>query len=197
MTTPFHLFLLRVSVHTQATSVCPQTGGRGVLRLPSAGGEGTPGSPHQKRGGRRGGKSQRPSRWRQASGSQQQLCRRRLSPWGKISSQHWQNDRSLPKMQKKVSNWSYCVSLFLNQVARKIKLSGHQLCLLVLDGEEYELAVSRGQDLQSLARVHKSEGCKAPRLCHITRDPVSGLGINFTPVEGNTACGNHKCKVPD
>ncbi|XP_035522209.1 PDZ domain containing 3b isoform X1 [Morone saxatilis] len=70
------------------------------------------------------------------------------------------------------------------EVARKIKISGHQLCLLVLDGEEYEQAVSRGQDLRGRARAHKGEGCKPPRLCHITRDPVSGLGINFTPVEG-------------
>ncbi|XP_028451927.1 NHERF family PDZ scaffold protein 4b isoform X2 [Perca flavescens] len=71
-----------------------------------------------------------------------------------------------------------------NEVARKIKLSGHQLCLLVLDGEEYEQAVSRGEDLRGLARAHTGEGCKAPRLCHISKDPVSGLGINFTPLEG-------------
>ncbi|XP_070773807.1 NHERF family PDZ scaffold protein 4b [Enoplosus armatus] len=70
------------------------------------------------------------------------------------------------------------------EVASKIKLSGHQLCLLVLDGEEYEQAVSRGQDLRGLARAHKGAGCKPPRLCYVTRDPVSGLGINFTPVEG-------------
>ncbi|KAF0038060.1 hypothetical protein F2P81_008544 [Scophthalmus maximus] len=66
----------------------------------------------------------------------------------------------------------------------EIKLSGHQLCLLVLDGDEYEQAVSRGQDLRGMARAHKDKGCKPPRLCHITRDPASGLGINFTPVEG-------------
>ncbi|XP_029303777.1 NHERF family PDZ scaffold protein 4b [Cottoperca gobio] len=70
------------------------------------------------------------------------------------------------------------------EVARKIKLSGHQLCLLVLDGGEYEQAMSRGEDLQSLAKAHKGEGCKPPRLCHITKDPASDLGINFTPVEG-------------
>ncbi|XP_070699661.1 NHERF family PDZ scaffold protein 4b isoform X2 [Pempheris klunzingeri] len=70
------------------------------------------------------------------------------------------------------------------EVARKIKLSGNQLCLLVLGGEEYEQAVSQGQDIRDLARATKGEGCKPPRLCHITRDPVSGLGINFTPVEG-------------
>ncbi|XP_071317417.1 NHERF family PDZ scaffold protein 4b isoform X2 [Trachinotus anak] len=70
------------------------------------------------------------------------------------------------------------------EVARKIKLSGHQLCLLVLNGEEYEQTASRGQDLRDLVKAHKGESCKPPRLCHITRDPVSGLGINFTPVEG-------------
>ncbi|XP_056140321.1 NHERF family PDZ scaffold protein 4b [Lampris incognitus] len=71
------------------------------------------------------------------------------------------------------------------EVARHIRLSGHQLCLLVMDGEEYEPAVSQGQDLQALIRTHrKAENCKPPRLCHITRDPASGLGISFTPVEG-------------
>lgn len=80
----------------------------------------------------------------------------------------------------------------MNKVARKIKRSGHQLCLLVLDGEEYEQAVLQGQDLRGLTRAHKGEGCKPPRLCHITRDPVSGLGINFTPMEGKTYSGNHK-----
>lgn len=80
----------------------------------------------------------------------------------------------------------------MNQVARRIKLCGHQLCLLVLDGDEYEQVVCRGQDLRGLVRAHKGESCKPPRLYHITRDPVSGLGINFTPVEGNTTLGNHK-----
>ncbi|KAL6099136.1 nherf4 [Pungitius sinensis] len=70
------------------------------------------------------------------------------------------------------------------EVARKITLSGQQLCLLVLDGEQYEQALSRGHDLRSLSIAHKAEGCKPPRLCHITRDPASGLGITFTPVEG-------------
>ncbi|XP_019941122.1 NHERF family PDZ scaffold protein 4b isoform X2 [Paralichthys olivaceus] len=70
------------------------------------------------------------------------------------------------------------------EVSRKIKLSGHQLCLLVLNGEEYERVVSQGQDLRGLARAHKGEGCKPPRFCHITRDPASGLGISFLPVEG-------------
>ncbi|KAM8899881.1 NHERF family PDZ scaffold protein 4b [Spinachia spinachia] len=70
------------------------------------------------------------------------------------------------------------------EVARKITLSGQQLCLLVLDGEQYEQALSRGHILQGLIRAHKGEGFKPPRLCHITRDPASGLGITFTPVQG-------------
>ncbi|XP_068186411.1 NHERF family PDZ scaffold protein 4b isoform X2 [Antennarius striatus] len=70
------------------------------------------------------------------------------------------------------------------EVSRKIKLSGHQLCLLVLDGKEYEEALSKGRDLRGLVRIGKGEGCKPPRLCHISRDPVSGLGISFTPLEG-------------
>uniref|UniRef100_A0A3Q3LEG2 NHERF family PDZ scaffold protein 4b n=1 Tax=Mastacembelus armatus TaxID=205130 RepID=A0A3Q3LEG2_9TELE len=68
----------------------------------------------------------------------------------------------------------YVVDVPHAEVARKIRLSGHQLCLLVLDGDEYEQAVSQGQDLEGLVRAHKGEGCKPPRLCHITRDSVSG-----------------------
>uniref|UniRef100_A0A8C2ZYZ8 NHERF family PDZ scaffold protein 4b n=1 Tax=Cyclopterus lumpus TaxID=8103 RepID=A0A8C2ZYZ8_CYCLU len=64
------------------------------------------------------------------------------------------------------------------------EISGQQLCLLMLGGEQYEQAVSRGQDLRSLGQAHKGEGGKPPRLCHISRDPASSLGINFTPVEG-------------
>lgn len=80
-----------------------------------------------------------------------------------------------------------CVSLFLKKVAKKIALSGQQLCLLVLDGKEYEQAVSRGQDFCDLVRAHKGEGLKPPRLCHIAKNHVSGLGISFTPVEGNSS----------
>ncbi|XP_046876440.1 PDZ domain containing 3b isoform X2 [Hypomesus transpacificus] len=70
------------------------------------------------------------------------------------------------------------------EVARRILLSGNQLCLLVMDGEEYDQAVSQGLDLRSLARNHRGEDCQQPRMCHITRDTATGLGINFVPVEG-------------
>lgn len=71
-------------------------------------------------------------------------------------------------------------------MARRILLSGNQLCLLVMDGEEYDQAVSQGLDLRSLARNHRGEDCQQPRMCHITRDTATGLGINFVPVEGET-----------
>ncbi|CAJ1064613.1 PDZ domain containing 3b isoform X2 [Xyrichtys novacula] len=70
------------------------------------------------------------------------------------------------------------------EVAAMIRMVGNQLCLLVMDGKEYEQALSQGQDLRNLIRTHRGEGLKPPRLCHIKKDPVSGLGISFTPVEG-------------
>lgn len=70
------------------------------------------------------------------------------------------------------------------EVSKKMKLSGNQISLLVLSEEEYEQSKSKGLDLKNLATVNKGESCKPPRLCHITKDPVSGLGITFTAVEG-------------
>ncbi|XP_061608584.1 NHERF family PDZ scaffold protein 4b [Phyllopteryx taeniolatus] len=74
------------------------------------------------------------------------------------------------------------------EVARRIKRSGHHLCLLVLDDEAYEKAVAKGQDLRDLVKAYKSEHLKPPRLCHITRDPILGLGINFTPIGAEKGC---------
>lgn len=48
----------------------------------------------------------------------------------------------------------------MTKVTRKITQSGHQLCLLVLNEEEYERAVSQGQDLRDLAKANKGEDCK-------------------------------------
>lgn len=72
-------------------------------------------------------------------------------------------------------------------MARKIRQSGQQLCLLVLDGEACERALSQGVDLQSLARTHKGNDLKPPRLCHITKHPDSGLGVHFAPLEGKAS----------
>uniref|UniRef100_A0A3Q2YWW3 NHERF family PDZ scaffold protein 4b n=1 Tax=Hippocampus comes TaxID=109280 RepID=A0A3Q2YWW3_HIPCM len=67
------------------------------------------------------------------------------------------------------------------EVNQRIKLSGHHLCLLVLDGDAYEKATAKGHDLRDLVKAYKGEDLKPPRLCHITRDPVLGLGMKFTP----------------
>ncbi|XP_019750876.1 NHERF family PDZ scaffold protein 4b isoform X3 [Hippocampus comes] len=74
------------------------------------------------------------------------------------------------------------------EVARRIKLSGHHLCLLVLDGDAYEKATAKGHDLRDLVKAYKGEDLKPPRLCHITRDPVLGLGMKFTPVGAEKGC---------
>ncbi|XP_029029673.1 NHERF family PDZ scaffold protein 4b isoform X2 [Betta splendens] len=85
-------------------------------------------------------------------------------------------------------NNCYVVDIPYTEVTRKLTLSGHQLCLLVVDGKEYERAVSQGVNLRDVARAHKVEGFKPPRLCHISRNSASGLGISFMPVEGIKGC---------
>ncbi|XP_066504674.1 NHERF family PDZ scaffold protein 4b [Hoplias malabaricus] len=70
------------------------------------------------------------------------------------------------------------------KVVRMIQVNEPQLCLLVLDGEEYEKAVAQGVDLKELASAQRGASWKCPRLCHIPRDPVSGLGFSILPVEG-------------
>lgn len=59
---------------TQPKTVPSQPWGWGVLRLPSAGRAGTPGSHHPICGAQRGSSSQRPPRWRPTAGGQQLLC---------------------------------------------------------------------------------------------------------------------------
>uniref|UniRef100_A0A8C1TJA5 PDZ domain containing 3b n=1 Tax=Cyprinus carpio TaxID=7962 RepID=A0A8C1TJA5_CYPCA len=68
-------------------------------------------------------------------------------------------------------------------VARRIQVSGSQLCFLVLDEKAYKLAVSEGRDLRELAKASRGEGWRPPRLCHITRD-APGLGLNTQLLEG-------------
>ncbi|XP_022523387.2 PDZ domain containing 3b isoform X1 [Astyanax mexicanus] len=70
------------------------------------------------------------------------------------------------------------------EVARRIQESGSQLCMLVLDGEEYEQAVAQSQNLKELASAQRGGDWSPPRLCHITRDHVTGLGFSILPVEG-------------
>ncbi|KTG36980.1 hypothetical protein cypCar_00018217, partial [Cyprinus carpio] len=81
-------------------------------------------------------------------------------------------------------------------VARRIQVSGSQLCFLVLDEKAYKLAVSEGRDLRELAKASRGEGWRPPRLCHITRD-APGLGLNTQLLEGEKGkftvkkCSNH------
>ncbi|XP_045572194.1 NHERF family PDZ scaffold protein 4b [Salmo salar] len=104
---------------------------------------------------------------------------RHVTPWGVAERGGLRDgDRLLEVNEGFVDNMTH------PKVAMRIKLSGRQLCLLVLDGEEYDQAMSQGHDLQALAREHRGEGCSPPRLCHIIRDTSSGFGINFLPVEG-------------
>ncbi|KAL0993776.1 hypothetical protein UPYG_G00113800 [Umbra pygmaea] len=81
-------------------------------------------------------------------------------------------------------NESFVVDFTHLELAMRIKLSGNQLCLLVLDGEVYDQAVLEGHDLQAIARAHRGVGYSPPRLFHITRDTHSGFGVNFLPLEG-------------
>uniref|UniRef100_A0A672HDL0 PDZ domain containing 3b n=1 Tax=Salarias fasciatus TaxID=181472 RepID=A0A672HDL0_SALFA len=81
-----------------------------------------------------------------------------------------------------------------SEVSKKIRQSGNQLCLLVLEEKTYKQAVSQGQDLRGVARAWR-DGSTAPRLCHISRDPVSGLGVTFTALEGSNSLGRFSVSV--
>ncbi|XP_072302769.1 NHERF family PDZ scaffold protein 4b [Eucyclogobius newberryi] len=81
-------------------------------------------------------------------------------------------------------NCSFVDDVSHKEVSKRMRLSGNQMSLLVLSGDDYEQSKSEGHDLKHLALVTKCEGFKFPRLCHINKDPVSGLGMSFTAVEG-------------
>ncbi|NWZ33788.1 NHRF4 protein, partial [Brachypodius atriceps] len=64
------------------------------------------------------------------------------------------------------------------RVVQKIKASGNQVLLAVLDGDSYEAAKSLGRDLSQLLPDDIR-----PRLCHVTRDK-SGFGFSVSCPEG-------------
>ncbi|XP_068850800.1 Na(+)/H(+) exchange regulatory cofactor NHE-RF4 [Aphelocoma coerulescens] len=64
------------------------------------------------------------------------------------------------------------------RVVQKIKASGNQVLLAVLDGDSYEAAKSLGRDLSQML----PEDIR-PRLCHVTRDK-SGFGFSVSCPEG-------------
>lgn len=178
-TVVFCFILPRTCEAVGPTSVCSYKRRGAVLWISFAGGEGSPGSHYKKCGVSGVGRPWWPSEWWQAVGSKQLFCRWCSSSWGRMN--------LLTKIQFISTIW-YGFTVFpcyVNKVSRKIKLSGPQLCVLVLDGEAYEKAVLQGEDLRDLVKTYKYGDYKPPRLCHITRNLVSGLGISFTPVEGH------------
>ncbi|NXC48039.1 NHRF4 protein, partial [Penelope pileata] len=65
-----------------------------------------------------------------------------------------------------------------HRVVQKIKASGNQVLLAVLDGDSYEAAKALGRDLSQLLPTDIR-----PRLCHVTRDK-SGFGFSVSAPEG-------------
>ncbi|OXB62411.1 hypothetical protein ASZ78_009477 [Callipepla squamata] len=65
-----------------------------------------------------------------------------------------------------------------HRVVQKIKASGNQVLLAVLDGDAYEAAKALGRDLSQMLPVDIR-----PRLCHVTRDK-SGFGFSVSGPEG-------------
>ncbi|NXJ50645.1 NHRF4 protein, partial [Spizaetus tyrannus] len=64
------------------------------------------------------------------------------------------------------------------RVVQKIKASGNQVLLAVLDSNSYEAAKALGRDLSQMLPADIR-----PRLCHITRDK-SGFGFSVSGPEG-------------
>ncbi|NXP03765.1 NHRF4 protein, partial [Thinocorus orbignyianus] len=69
------------------------------------------------------------------------------------------------------------------RVVQKIKASGNQVLLAVLDGDSYEAAKDLGRDLSQMLPADIR-----PRLCHIMRDR-SGFGFSVSGPEGKVGSG--------
>ncbi|KAF1644971.1 Na(+)/H(+) exchange regulatory cofactor NHE-RF4, partial [Aptenodytes patagonicus] len=70
-----------------------------------------------------------------------------------------------------------------HRVVQKIKASGNQVLLAVLDGDSYEAAKALGRDLSQMLPADIR-----PRLCHIMRDK-SGFGFSVSGPEGKAGSG--------
>lgn len=71
-------------------------------------------------------------------------------------------------------------------MVQKIKASGNQVLLAVLDGDSYEAAKSLGRDLSQMLPDDIR-----PRLCHVARDK-SGFGFSVSCPEGKAGCWHHE-----
>lgn len=69
------------------------------------------------------------------------------------------------------------------QVVQKIKASGTQVSVTVLDGNTYEVAKALGRDVGAML-----PGIARPLLCYITKDK-SSFGFSVSAPEGNGGCG--------
>ncbi|XP_034722892.1 Na(+)/H(+) exchange regulatory cofactor NHE-RF3-like [Etheostoma cragini] len=104
---------------------------------------------------------------------------RDIEPWSPAEHSGLRDgDRVLEVNEEFVNNMEFY------RVVRKIQSCGLQLFLLVLKREAYEQSLSLGVDLQMLAKASKGDHWSRPRLCHISRHPVHGLGITIVSVEG-------------
>uniref|UniRef100_A0A8C4ZDV2 PDZ domain-containing protein n=1 Tax=Gadus morhua TaxID=8049 RepID=A0A8C4ZDV2_GADMO len=82
-------------------------------------------------------------------------------------------------------NQEYVDNMEFPELLRKIQRCGLRVFLLVLREEEYEQAVSWCLDLQEVARSNRGDNHDhKARLCHVTRNPVQGLGITIRHVQG-------------
>ncbi|XP_041949668.1 PDZ domain containing 3b isoform X1 [Alosa sapidissima] len=104
---------------------------------------------------------------------------RQVTPWGVAERNGVKDGDRLLEV-----NESFLDDAKHTEVARKIHISGTQLCLLLLDGKAYDQAVAQGCDLKALARAQRGEDWDPPRLCHIARDSSQGLGLRILPIEG-------------
>ncbi|XP_061103962.1 NHERF family PDZ scaffold protein 4b [Conger conger] len=104
---------------------------------------------------------------------------RQVEPWGVAERAGLRDGDRLLEV-----NETFVDDLEHLEVAQSIQVGGPQLCLLVLGGEEYDQALSEGLDLRALTRDHRGQDCARPRLCHITRDPGTGMGISIVVVDG-------------
>lgn len=65
------------------------------------------------------------------------------------------------------------------------------MCLLVLRSEEYQEAVAQGWNLKEVCKTQRGDDWRRPRLCHIIKDPVTGMGLSILPVEGEIHTRTH------